>query len=73
VVHGPAGVKQFVTQYLVAFSHAQSVVEDQVAEGDRSWCGVDVYGHAYWPMDGPPTDWQACNGQGDGALSPRGR
>jgi predicted ester cyclase len=35
VVHGPAGVKQFVAQYLAAFSQAQSVVEDQVAEGDR--------------------------------------
>ena len=39
VVHGAAGLKQFVAQYLAAFSHTQSVVEDQVAEGDRAWCG----------------------------------
>lgn len=35
MIHGPEGVKQFMAQYVTAFSHAQSVVEDQVAEGDR--------------------------------------
>ena len=30
VIRGPAGVKQFVTQYRTAFAHAHSVVEGSV-------------------------------------------
>ena len=73
VVHGAAGVKQFVAQYRAAFSHAQSVVEDQVAEGDRVVVRLTFTGTKYGPMDGPPADRQTRDGQGDGALPPPGR
>jgi steroid delta-isomerase-like uncharacterized protein len=56
VVHGAAGVKQFVAQYLAAFSHAQSVVEDQVAEGDRVVVRLTFTGTHTGPWMGiPPT------------------
>ena len=56
VVHGAAGVKQFVAQYLTAFSHAQSVVEDQVAEGDRVVVRLTFTGtHTGTWMGIPPT------------------
>ena len=56
VVHGAAGVKQFVAQYLAAFAHAQSVVEDQVAEGDRVVVRLTFTGtHTGTWMGIPPT------------------
>lgn len=33
-VRGPAGVKEFISTYLVAFPDARITVEDQLAEGD---------------------------------------
>jgi len=56
VVHGAAGIKQFVAQYLAAFSHTQSVVEDQVAEGDRVVVRLTFTGTHTGPWMGiPPT------------------
>ena len=56
VVHGAAGLKQFVAQYLAAFSHTQSVVEDQVAEGDRVVVRLTFTGTHTGPWMGiPPT------------------
>ena len=56
VVHGSADVKQFVAQYLSAFSHAQSVVEDLVAEGDRVVVRLTFTGtHTSAWMGIPPT------------------
>src|SRR5262245_49730936 len=56
IVHGTAGVKQFVAQYLSAFADAQSVVEDQVAEGDRVVVRLTFTGtHTGSWMGIPPT------------------
>ena len=56
VIHGSENVKQFVAQYLTAFSHAHSVVEDQVAEGDRVVVRLTFTGtHTGTWMGIPPT------------------
>ena len=56
VMHGSANVKQFVAQYLTAFSRAHSVVEDQVAEGDRVVVRLTFTGtHTGTWMGIPPT------------------
>jgi len=56
VIHGSESVKQFVAQYLTAFSNAHSVVEDQVAEGDRVVVRLTFTGtHTGTWMGIPPT------------------
>ena len=59
-IHGPEGLKQFVTMHRTAFPDIQFTVEDQIAEGDKvviRW--KNTITHKGELMGIPPTGKQA--------------
>ena len=58
-IHGPEGLKQFVTMYRTAFPDLQFTIEDQLAEGDKvatRWTSTGT--HKGELMGIPPTGVQ---------------
>ncbi len=58
-IHGPEGMKQFVSMYLTAYPDTHFTIEDQIAEGDRVVTRWTARGTHKGPLMGiPPTGKQ---------------